>query len=82
MADNCRCCAYLEGMDGPNSQRRKLWRVLGTAILIAALFGILAAIGMARAAIGVVVMLLVGFALIALMFYSSSHGYDEREGHE
>jgi ABC-type Co2+ transport system permease subunit len=31
---------------------------------------------------GVVVSLLVGFALMALVFYSSRHGYDEQAGHE
>jgi len=30
---------------------------------------------------GVLVSILVGFALMALVFYSSRHGDDEREGH-
>jgi hypothetical protein len=88
-------------MDGPNSSPRKSWSVLGTAVLIAALFLILAAsvwlavrtwistqgapistAGYAWMTFGVVASLLVGFALMTLVFYSSRHGYDEREGHE
>jgi TRAP-type C4-dicarboxylate transport system permease small subunit len=88
-------------MDGPNSPPRKSWNVLGTAALIAALFGILAAaawlavrtwmstqgppmpaVGYAAMAVGVVLSLLVGFALMALMFYSSRYGYDERASRE
>jgi formate hydrogenlyase subunit 3/multisubunit Na+/H+ antiporter MnhD subunit len=75
--------------------------VLGTAALIAALFGILAAavwlavrtwmsaqgapippVGYAAMAVGVVFSLLVGFALMALVFYSSRYGYDERAAQE
>ena len=83
------------------SSSRKSWRVLGTAALIAALFGILAAavwlavrtwvsaegapippVGYAAMAVGVVFSLLVGFALMALVFYSSRYGYDERAAQE
>jgi hypothetical protein len=84
-----------------NASSRKSWSVLGTAALIAALFGILAAAvwlavrtwmsaqgapippaGYAAMAIGVVFSLLVGFALMALVFYSSRYGYDERAAQE
>jgi hypothetical protein len=80
---------------------RKSWSVLGTAALIAALFGLLAAavwlavrtwvsaegapippVGYAAMAVGVVFSLLVGFALMALVFYSSRYGYDERAAQE
>ena len=75
--------------------------MLGTAALIAALFGILAAavwlavrtwilaqgapippVGYAAMAVGVVFSLLVGFALMALVFYSSRYGYDDRAAQE
>ena len=75
--------------------------MLGTAALIAALFGILAAavwlavrtwisaqgapippVGYVAMAIGVIFSLLVGFALMALVFYSSRYGYDERASQE
>ena len=88
-------------MDGPNSPPLKSWSTLGTAALIAALFGILAAaawlavrtwmsaqgppmpaVGYAAMAVGVVLSLLVGFALMALVFYSSRYGYDERASRE
>jgi hypothetical protein len=88
-------------MDGPNSPPRKAWSVFGTAALIAALFGILAAAawlavrtwtsvkgppmpaaGYAAMTIGIVLSLLVGFTLMALVFYSSRHGYDERVSQE
>jgi formate hydrogenlyase subunit 3/multisubunit Na+/H+ antiporter MnhD subunit len=84
-----------------NASSRKSWSVLGTAALIAALFGILAAavwlavrtwvsaegapippVGYAAMAVGVVFSLLVGFALMALVFYSSRYGYDERAAQE
>jgi hypothetical protein len=80
---------------------RKSWSALGTAALIAALFGILAAavwlavrtwmsaqgapippVGYAAMAVGVVFSLLVGFALMALVFYSSRYGYDDRAAEE
>ena len=58
--------------------------------MIVALFGILAAWVLlavwtwmsSKDTFGIVVSLLVGFALIALVYYSSSHGYDEQAGHE
>jgi hypothetical protein len=59
-------------------------------VLIVALFGIFAA-WMSLAVwtwmsstdtFGIIVSLLVGFALMALMYYSSTHGYDERAGHQ
>ena len=75
--------------------------MLGTAALIAALFGILAAavwsavrtwisaqgapippVGYVAMAIGVTFSLLVGFALMTLVFYSSRYGYDERASQE
>ena len=75
--------------------------MLGTAALVAALFGILAAavwlavrtwisaqgapippVGYVAMAIGVIFSLLVGFALMALVFYSSRYGYDERASQE
>jgi hypothetical protein len=84
-----------------NSSSQKSWSVLGTAAVIAALFGILAAavwlavrtwmsaqgapippVGYAAMAVGVVFSLLVGFALMALVFYSSRYGYDERAAQE
>jgi hypothetical protein len=84
-----------------NASSRKTWSVLGTAALIAALFGILAAavwlavrtwisaqgapippVGYVAMAIGVIFSLLVGFALMALVFYSSRYGYDERASQE
>jgi hypothetical protein len=90
-------------MDAPNTPPRKSWATLGTAALVAALLGILAAsawlavrtwmlaqgppmpaVGYVAMTIGVVLSLLVGFVLMALVFYSSRHGYDERasqEGH-
>jgi hypothetical protein len=83
------------------SSSQKSWSVLGTAVLMAALFGILAAavwlavrtwmsvqgapippVGYAAMAVGVVFSLLVGFALMALVFYSSRYGYDERAAQE
>ena len=70
---------------------------LGTIVLLAALFGILAgaiwyaarawtavegppmpATGYVAMTLGVVFSLLVGCALMALLFFSSRHGYDER----
>ena len=77
-------------VDRLNSPPRKSWSVLGTVVLIVALFGILAA-WMSLAVwtwmsstdtFGIIVSLLVGFALMALMYYSSTRGYDERAGHE
>jgi hypothetical protein len=84
-----------------NSSSQKSWSVLGTAAVIAALFGILAAavwlavrtwmstqgapippVGYAAMGVGVVFSLLVGFALMALVFYSSRYGYDERAAQE
>ena len=88
-------------MDAPNSPPRSSRSTLGTAALIAALFGILAAaawlavrtwmsaqgppmpaVGYAAMAVGVVLSLLVGFTLMALVFYSSRYGYDERASRE
>lgn len=84
-------------MDAPNAPHRKTWSMLGTAALVAVLFGILAAstwlavrtwtsaegppmpaVGYAAMTVGVVLSLLVGFTLMALVFYSSRHGYDEQ----
>jgi len=40
------------------------------------------AVGYAAMAVGVVLSLLVGFTLMALVFYSSRYGYDERASRE
>jgi hypothetical protein len=83
------------------SSSRPSWSVLGTAALMAALFGILAAavwlvvrtwmstegpsippVGYVAMALGIVFSLVVGFALMALVFYSSRYGYDERAAEE
>jgi hypothetical protein len=39
-------------------------------------------VGYAAMAVGVIFSLLVGFALMALVFYSSRYGYDERAAQE
>jgi hypothetical protein len=84
-------------MDGPGAPRARKTSVLGTAVLVVVLLGLLVAatlfavrswtsiegppmpeVGYVAMTIGVVFSLLIGVALMALLFYSSRHGYDER----
>jgi protein-S-isoprenylcysteine O-methyltransferase Ste14 len=74
-------------MADPGVPRAKKTSRLGTIALVVVLLGLLVAatlfaIRSWTSTIGVVFSLLVGIALMTLLFYSSRHGYDERAARE
>ena len=91
-AGNRRAASYLSGMSRRTGKRGIVGQIAILAPLFAILFAALwfaarawtavqgppmPAVGYLAMTLGVIFSLVVGFALMALLFYSSRHGYDE-----